>query len=202
MDGGRALRALLSMRIDRVRATDWAAAIGRWMAIAFGLIGLFGNPMLVFVALFVWIGAGEEAQLVHLHASLQSMHVRDAMVTSFETFPSTATVAEGVDRVLHSAHREFPLIQGDRLVGIVLASELISAGSAGRGAELIGAVAHPIDGVAEPGELVEGALERLQASETHVLPVIEANRMIGLLLPENVLALLALRGPPGPPAHA
>jgi Zn-dependent protease len=202
MDGGRALRALLSMRMDRVRATDWASGIGRAMAVAFGVIGLFGNPMLVFVALFVWIGAGEEAAMVHIHASLESMHVRDAMVTSFETLPVTATVADGIERALHSVHREFPLIQGDRLVGIVLANELVEAGSKGHGADPIGSLAHRIEGVAGPGDSVEGALERLAASETHVLPVIESNRMIGLLLPENVVALLTLRGPGVPPAHA
>lgn len=201
MDGGRALRALLSMRMDRVRATDWAAAVGRAMALLFGVIGVFGNPMLVFVALFVWIGAGEEAAMVHVHASLASFHVRDAMVTSFETLPTTATVADGVERALHSVHREFPVVLGDRLVGIVFSRELLAAGAQGHGAEAVGTLAHPIEGVASPGDPVEGALARLEASETHVLPVLEANRVIGLLLADHVAALLASRGPGSPTAN-
>ena len=61
MDGGRVLRALLAMRMEYARATRIAASIGQGIAFVFGFIGLFTNPMLLFIAFFVWIGAGQEA---------------------------------------------------------------------------------------------------------------------------------------------
>ena len=69
MDGGRVLRALLAQRTSYVQATDLAATIGRGMAVLFGIAGLLWNPMLILIALFVWIGAGQEARMVRSRAA-------------------------------------------------------------------------------------------------------------------------------------
>ncbi|TMP99973.1 MAG: site-2 protease family protein, partial [Verrucomicrobia bacterium] len=83
MDGGRVLRALLSMRLGRARATRLAASIGQGMAILFGIAGFFGNPMLIFIAIFVYLGAEAEAQSVETTSFIGGLHVKDAMMTSF-----------------------------------------------------------------------------------------------------------------------
>jgi Zn-dependent protease len=69
MDGGRVLRALLARRIGHLRATGTAATIGRGIAVVFGVVGLLWNPMLVLIAVFVWFGAGQEAEMARRRAA-------------------------------------------------------------------------------------------------------------------------------------
>src|SRR5262249_15670960 len=75
MDGGRVLRALLSIRFGHVRATEVAAAIGQFVAFGLGFLGLFGNPLLIFIAIFVYLAASSEAQLVAMRAMSRDVPV-------------------------------------------------------------------------------------------------------------------------------
>ena len=63
MDGGRVLRSLLALRLGFLRATRIAAAVGKAMAALFALIGIFFNPFLLLIAIFVWFGATQESAL-------------------------------------------------------------------------------------------------------------------------------------------
>ena len=70
MDGGRVLRALLATRLAYIRATRISANLGQGIALLFGIIGLFYNPILLFIAFFVWMGAAQETRMVRMKSVL------------------------------------------------------------------------------------------------------------------------------------
>lgn len=75
MDGGRVLRALLSLRLSRIKATRYAALIGKFFAIGFAILGLVSQPMnflYVFIGAFVFITAANEYKMVKIEQALKS----------------------------------------------------------------------------------------------------------------------------------
>jgi Zn-dependent protease len=69
MDGGRVLRALLAMAMPYARATQIAARIGQGLAVVFAIFGFLGNPILIFIAMFIFVGAQQEASMTRANRS-------------------------------------------------------------------------------------------------------------------------------------
>jgi len=128
MDGGRVLRALLAMRMGNARATQVAANIGQGFAVVFGVLGIFYNPMLIIIAAFIFLAASGEATQAQLRAVAQGTLVSDAMVTTFESLPTSATVADAADALIRTTQTEFPIVDGTgHLRGVLTRAAMIKA---------------------------------------------------------------------------
>src|SRR5215471_11982004 len=118
MDGGRVLRALLAIRLGHVRATEIAAMIGQWVAFGLGFLGLFYNPILIFIAIFVYLAAASEAQMVSLRAMSRDVPVTAAMMTQFATLTQDEHIDAAVGTLLQTSQTEFPVVDDNqRLIG-------------------------------------------------------------------------------------
>jgi Zn-dependent protease/CBS domain-containing protein len=193
LDGGRVLRALLERRTSRVHATDLAARLGRWLAFALALFGMVASPMLVLVAAFVWIGGAAEAARVHVDAALFETRVGDAMVSRFETLSPHAPVAIGVEKVIRTQQRVFPVVDGRRLLGLVGAAALLQRAASGGADDPVATLYRPTADKVGPNDLLRGCFDRLEAVEDGVLPVLEHDELVGILSLDNVLQLAQLR---------
>jgi Zn-dependent protease/CBS domain-containing protein len=196
MDGGRVLRALLATRMPYPRATQMAATVGQVMAVLFGFVGFFLNPLLIFIALFVWIGAAQEASTAQMKAALRGIPVRAAMLTDFQLLEAGDGLDRAVDLILAGSQMDFPVRDGAAIVGVLTRDDLLQA--LARKQELgVGAIMRTDIVLVEANEMLAGALERRPETACRTMPVLHGGRLVGLLTMDNVgefLAIQAARG--------
>ena len=198
MDGGRVLRALLATRMGLARATRTAATLGQVLAVAGGLAVLLsknGNPVLLLIALFVFLGAGSEAAAVETRLAGRGLNVADMMVREFHTIPVHATLARAVELLLAGEQREFPVVDNlGRTEGLLTRDNLVRGLSQrGAGATVAEAMTPDVPSVPPTLPFAE-ALERLRGSGLPALPVVDGDgRLVGLLTRDNVADLLLVR---------
>ena len=193
MDGGRVLRALLALRMEYVNATQIAATIGQGMAFLFGLVGLFTNPFLVFIALFVWIGAAQEASMVQMRAALGNIPLSRAMLTDFRALSPHDSLGRAVDYLLAGSQHDFPVIEDNRVIGILTRTNLVNALKQRGELALVGDVMEQNFLTADAGEMLEGASVRLQTCECHTMPVMRNGQLVGLITMDNLGEFLMIR---------
>jgi CBS domain-containing protein len=201
MDGGRVLRALFAMRMDYVRATEIASRVGQVLAFGFGFFGLFYNPFLVFIALFVWMGAATEASMVQIKSALGGVPVSQAMITDFRSLSPRDSLQQALEHVLAGFQHDFPVVEQGRLVGVLTRGDLLTNLAQKGPLSWVEEAMHERFQTADFSEMLELALARLQSCECRTLPVLRSGSLVGVLTMENVGEFLmiqsALRGDAG-----
>ena len=193
MDGGRVLRAALCFRMGRLRATQVAASIGQSLALVFGLLGLFGNPFLILIAVFIWIGAAAEAGGAEIETQLHHKPVSRAMITDFQVLQRGAPLSRAVDLTLAGTLKDFPVLDHGRLVGVVTQKAIL------RGLRVYG-LEGSIDHVmieptsAPPDADLAELLEKLQqGEEVQLICVLKKEALVGLINLENISEYLRIQ---------
>jgi Zn-dependent protease/CBS domain-containing protein len=188
MDGGRVLRALLAMRMTHARATELAAAIGQGFAVVLGILGIFYNPMLIVIALLVFLAASGEAAQAQLGAVAQEMLVSDAMITEFQSLRSNATISDAAEALIRTTQTEFPVVdESGSLRGVLTRNAMIKAlKERGPDTPVLDVMQVDVPIVAARAKL-DTALRSLMQKGRPVVGVTDAQgRLIGLLTVENL----------------
>ena len=196
MDGGRVLNALLAMRMDKSRAMAIAARTGQVMALLFGFVGLvWGNPVLVLIAVFVYIAAAAEAESSGLEDVTSNLFVSDAMETRFAVAPIDATLADAVDILLATPQHEFPIVDAfGKSVGLLTRDGLIKAlRESGPMAPVTEALQAPAPSVRRSDKL-DVALKEMNRTRAPAISVVdEAGVVVGLLTMQNIAEMMMVR---------
>ncbi len=188
MDGGRLLRATLALVLPYVRATAVAAVVGQGLAIIFVLVGLKvpGLWLLIVIGAFIFLGAEGEERMVRMRAFLRDLDVEDVMSREFATLAPNDTVARGLERVYQTGQDDFPVVDGERLLGVVSRQAMLDAVNS-KGPQT--PVAEAMDTrapVVTPHTPVSRVQDELFNEGGGSVPVMQDGRLVGWLSPENI----------------
>ena len=193
MDGGRILRALLAMKMNYTNATQLAVKVGHVMAIIFGIVGFFANPFLVIIALFVWIGATMEGNMVFLKHELRGIPVQNAMITDFKTLDLTDDLSKAINFVIAGSQKEFPVMENNQIVGVLTEKNMLKGLSEkGRNALVSDYMSNDFKTIGE-FDMLESVFLNFQESECKTFPVVNQYKLVGLFTMENLGEFLSIK---------
>ncbi|MDT8307592.1 MAG: site-2 protease family protein [Anaerolineae bacterium] len=193
MDGGRILRALLAARMDYLTATRWAVRVGQGLAWVLGLYGFTsGNFFLILIAFFIYMGAGQEGQLVQLRTMLRGVTVEQAFSRQVNTLRPSDTLHQAVVLTLRTLQSSFPILQTGRLVGILPYQALVEAlDERGPSTPVGDVMVRDVEPVSPRDELFD-VQQRLQTSRLDSLPVMDGDQLLGVITTRDISELYRL----------
>jgi Zn-dependent protease len=127
MDGGRVFRAILSFKLGHGKATQIAASVGQVLGMGFVFFGFFYNPFLVFIGLFIYLGAGAESAYTQTKSMLQGFTVKDVVMHEVPFIDKNASLKDAVDQLLNSQNRNFVVTDAGKPVGTLNRDQIIKA---------------------------------------------------------------------------
>ncbi|KEO72468.1 site-2 protease family protein [Anditalea andensis] len=186
MDGGRVLRALLSLKMPRVKATAIAGGIGQALAIGFILTGIFYNPILVIIGIFIFLGAQAEVTHTKQNSLLKGFTISDAMMTRFQVLPFDAPLSKAIKNLLDGQATHFVVVKDDQPYGTLSREEIIKGLNEQNEHISIEKVAnlHPLK--LDLYLPLEKAFKTMATQKNKVALIYEQNHFLGILDQENI----------------
>jgi stage IV sporulation protein FB len=193
MDGGRVLRAALAMWLGQGKATRIAAQIGQLFAFLLGFLGLFGHPMLIFIAIFVYMAASSEAQMTTMAEAARGLPAVDAMETRIATIDRGASVSEAVETLLATSQDDFPVVDSAGLLhGLLSRAEIVEALRVSAPGAPVAPFARKDVATIGSHETVDAALPDLNAGDP--VGVLDPDgRLVGLLTRQSLAEIMMIR---------
>ena len=191
MDGGRVLRALFSRRTDIVHATRRAVTIGQGFAVLFMFIGMVWNVWLTLIGLCLFAGAQLEERSIVFQTVMEKVCMEDVMLTDFATLSPADTLEDALHKAVHSLQDDFPVVRGSDMVGVVSRQKILEALRA-YGNGYVQSVMNRVYEVAQRQESLASAFRKVTRHRLTIIPVVEDQRLIGIVTLQNVMHSMAL----------
>jgi Zn-dependent protease/CBS domain-containing protein len=191
LDGGRILRAFLSRTLDASTATRRAVSISNAIAMVLMLAGLFSDSWLTMVGVIVFSAAQLEERALVFQSVLDNVRLEEVMLTDFATLSPADTLEDALEKAVHSLQDDFPVVRGSDMVGVISKQRILDALRA-EGNGYVQAVMNKLFEVSLRQDTLGSAFRKLTARNSSIIPVVEDQRLIGIVTLQNLMHSMAL----------
>ena len=191
LDGGRILRAYFARTIDSAAATRRAVSISHALAMILMVAGLFSNTWLTMVGVIIFAAAQLEERAVIFQSVLDHVRLEEVMLTDFATLSPADTLEDALDKAVHTLQDDFPVVRGSDMVGVISRQRILEALRA-EGNGYVQAVMNKLFEVSLRQESLASAFRKLTARNLSVIPVVEDQRLVGIVTLQNLMHSMAL----------
>ena len=191
LDGGRILRAYFARSIEPAAATRRAVSISHAIAMVLMVAGLFSNAWLTMVGVIIFSAAQLEERAVVFQSVLDNVRLEEVMLTDFSTLSPADTLEDALDKAVHSLQDDFPVVRGSDMVGVISRQRILEALRA-EGNGYVQAVMNKLFEVSMRQESLASAFRKLTAQNLSIIPVVEDQRLVGIVTLQNLMHSMAL----------
>jgi len=193
LDFGRLLRGSFARAHGLSPAGRAATGLGQLLALAVMICGMLTQGYwLIIAGFFIMIAAQVEDQGVFFQSVVDTVHMREVMLTDFATLSPSDTLADALVRCVHSLQEDFPVVRGPQLVGIVSRQRIVDAlRSDGNG--YVQSVMSRAFQIARPEDTLGTTIRRISAGHgLSLIPVTESGRVVGIVSVQNLMSSMSL----------
>jgi CBS domain-containing protein/Zn-dependent protease len=194
LDCGRLVRNTFARKHGSGPAGRAAAGLGQALALAAILAGiLLQDYWLSLAGLFIMVGAQIEDQGVFFQSVVDTVRMREVMLTDFATLSPSDTLPDALYRCVHSLQEEFPVVRGPQLVGIVSRQRIVDALRDEGNNNSVQSIMSRAFQVARPEDTLGATIRRLTAGHgLALIPVTEGGRVVGIVSVQNLMSSMSL----------
>lgn len=191
LDGGRMLRAFFSRTMDPSAATRRAVSISNAISMVLIIAGLFSDKWLTVVGVIVFSAAQLEERALVFQSVLDNVRLEEVMLTDFATLSPADTLEDALEKAVHSLQDDFPVVRGSDMVGVISRQRILDALRA-EGNGYVQAVMNKIFEVSVRNDSLGSAFRKLTARNSSIIPVVEDQRLVGIVTLQNLMHSMAL----------
>jgi CBS domain-containing protein len=193
LDLGRLLRNGMARAHGPTPASRALVGLGQLIALSAISIGfMLHDPILAAAGFFIFIGAQLEDQGLFFQSVVDTVQMREVMLTDFATLSPSDTLADALRRCVHSLQEDFPVVRGQQLVGIVNRQRIVEQLRSEGNGYIQGVMSRTFQ-VAKPEDTLGHIIRRITAGRgLTLIPVAEGEKIVGMVSVQNLMTSMSL----------